>query len=330
MSRSVAAPVRRDRWIDRGLFFAGLLLLAYLIGRLGVEDVARHLRGVGWGIGLIIAQEIFAYAANTLGWYLAFAAPRPRIPWRVLLAARIAGDAVNYLTPTAGLGGEVVRGRMLRGYATPTVLASSVTVGKLSQFAGQVCFVVLAGAWVLPSLTLDPTIRQAIGVTMTLFVGLTLASVVAQRRGLFGPLLRLVRRTGFVHRHARLAQRLHDLDAEMARYHLDGSIAFLRSAAAFALGWACGLIEVALILWLLGIPVQPATVVAIEVLSIVLDAALFFVPAKAGTQEAGKVLIFTLLGLDPAQGLSFGLLRRVRELTWSVVGLALLRRVRPA
>ncbi len=330
MSRQAAAPQRRGGWVDRGVFVAGLLLLAYLIERLGVDEVARHLRGVGWGIVLLIAQEIFAYAANTLGWYLAFVAPRPPIPWRVLLAARIAGDAVNYLTPTAGLGGEVVRGRMLRGYATPTALASSVTVAKLSQFAGQVGFVVLAGAWVLPSLTLDPTTRHALWLTMTLFVGLALASVVAQRRGLFGPLLRLVQHAGFVRRHAGLAQRLADLDTEVARYHLDGSVAFLGSTAAFALGWACGLIEVALLLWLLGVPVQPATVVAIEVLSIVLDAALFFVPAKAGTQEAGKVLIFTLLGLDPAQGLSFGLLRRIREMTWSAVGLTLLRKLRPA
>ena len=66
---------------------------------------------------------------------------------------------------------------------------------------------------------------------------------------------------------------------------------------------------------------------AIEVLSIAINGVLFFIPAKLGTQEGGKVLIFTLLGLTPAQGLDFGLLRRVRELAWAAVGLTLLSRL---
>jgi hypothetical protein len=46
------------------------------------------------------------------------------------------------------------------------------------------------------------------------------------------------------------------------------------------------------------------------------------------------VLIFSLLGLPPAAGLSFALLRRIRELTWAGIGLAVLSslqgRLRPA
>ena len=66
--------------------------------------------------------------------------------------------------------------------------------------------------------------------------------------------------------------------------------------------------------------------VTIEVLSVAIDALLFFVPAKAGTQEGGKVLIFHLLGLDPAKGLALGIVRRLRELSWSMVGLIVLAR----
>jgi hypothetical protein len=43
-----------------------------------------------------------------------------------------------------------------------------------------------------------------------------------------------------------------------------------------------------------------------------------------GTQEGGKVLLFAVLGLDPARGLTVGVVRRIRELTYAGLGLAAL------
>ena len=53
------------------------------------------------------------------------------------LIAAVLGDAVNYLTATAGLGGEFVRAHYLRHQASAKALAASVSVAKLTQFAGQ-------------------------------------------------------------------------------------------------------------------------------------------------------------------------------------------------
>jgi hypothetical protein len=61
---------------------------------------------------------------------------------------------------------------------------------------------------------------------------------------------------------------------------------------------------------------------------VTIDGILFFVPAKAGTQEGGKMLIFSLLGLDPAKGLSLAIARRIRELTWAGIALLIWRRQR--
>jgi hypothetical protein len=57
---------------------------------------------------------------------------------------------------------------------------------------------------------------------------------------------------------------------------------------------------------------------------VLIDGILFFVPGKVGTQEGGKVLLFATLGLDPARGLTVGVVRRIRELTYAGVGLAAL------
>jgi len=310
-------------WLDRILLVGGVLLFGFLLVELGVREVWANLTLVGWGVALIIAQEILAYGANTAGWYAAFTAPRPSIPARRLLAARIVGDAVNYLTPTAGLGGEFARARFLRDYASPTTLAASVSVAKLSQFAGQALFVVIGLALVLPYTPLPDGVQHGMTIALLAIVLLIFGLLCAQRRGMFGPLLRSLQRIGFVREHHELGARLAQLDSEIARFHLDGSLAFGFSTLAFAVGWALGMLEMALMLWLLDIEVTLARVLAIEVLSIAIDGMLFFVPAKAGTQEAGKVFIFTLLGLDPAKGLALGILRRIRELTWAGVGMAL-------
>ena len=55
-----------------------------------------------------------------------------------------------------------------------------------------------------------------------------------------------------------------------------------------------------------------------------IDTLLFFVPARVGTQEGGKYAIFRLLRLDPRVGFALGLVRRLRELVWALVGLAVL------
>ncbi len=317
---------RALRIVERILLVAGLVLLAFLVRELGAATVADNLRMVGWGIVPIVLQETVSYAANTTGWLAAFPSPRPPIPFGQLLAARVSGDAVNYVTPTATLGGEFVRTRFLRGQATGTALVASVAVAKLSQTIAQIAFVILGLGIILDETPLPDPIHYGLlaglaavstGATILLFV---------QRRGMFAPALRVAQRLGLSARAPELMRRLQHLDEEIARVHVNGNGAFALSVASFFAGWCMGVVEIYLILWFLNVEVNVHRALTIEVLSVAIDGMLFFVPFKAGTQEGGKVLIFTLLGLDPAKGLAVGILRRIRELTWAVIGLLILSR----
>src|SRR5262245_30122818 len=88
-------------------------------------------------------------------------------------------------------------------------------------------------------------------------------------------------------------------------------------------GWAVA-VEIYVILAWVGAPVGWQTALALETGSVLIDGILFFVPAKMGTQEGGKVLLFAMMGLDPARGLTVGVVRRIRELTYAGLGLAVL------
>jgi putative membrane protein len=318
-------PRRRSRALELALVAAGVALLAALVHRLGSSALMANLRLVGWGIVLIVAQEIFAIVANTLGWRAAFPA-HSALPLRHLIAPRIAGDAVNYVTPTATLGGELVRARLLHDRAARLDVATSIAIAKLSQTIAQLGFIAVGVIVAVAAIPLSGGLRLGLIATTAALSALGVAVWAAQRRGMFAPLVRLAARFDRHDRLADLGRRMQRLDAEIARVHQARGRPFVVSSGWFFVGWALGTVEIALMLWLLGVPVTPTRVLAIEALSAAIDATLFFVPGKLGTQEGGKVLIFAALGLDPALGLSIGVLRRIRELAWALIGLLILGR----
>lgn len=312
------------RLVERGLFVAGVALFTLLLFRLGPTAVWGDLQMLGWGFALVFAQEAGAFLLNTTGWKFAFPPPRPPVPFRTLLAGRLAGESINNLTPTATIGGEVVRARMLAGVVEPSIAWASVAVAKLMQTFAQMSFIAIGLIIVLPHTPLPDGIEYAMLIGLGLIMTGLLTAIVLQRRGMFSAL------TGFAARlRIRIPERLHEqvakLDREIGRFYA-APAAFVLSVLGFFGAWCMGIVEVYIVLTWLDAGPSFTRAATIEVLSVAFDALLFFVPAKAGTQEAGKVLIFTVLGLDPTKGLTLGIARRLRELSWSTIGLIVLAR----
>lgn len=322
-------PSTRERALrvaERLVLASGIVLFFILLARLGVDNVLANLRLVGWGIVLIIAAEILAFIPNTLGWRAVFPAGGRAPSFRQLLLARIAGDGANYLTPTATMGGEFVRVRMLQGQAPVASLVASVMVAKLTQTMALLVFVVCGLLIFADDLRLPDGAQSGVLAGLTLFAAALAGFLLMQRRGLLMPLLWLAERCRFLRFLAPLRLSIEQIDVEMARVHRESTGRIVLSSASFALAYACGIIESYLILWFFGIPVSLKLALAVEVLGVLLNNLMFFVPLRAGTQEAGKALVFALLGLNPVQGLAAGVICRIRELTWAFIGLAILAR----
>ena len=167
-------------------------------------------------------------------------------------------------------------------------------------------------------------IRKALYIGLTLIItGLTI-TLLLQRRGLFGAISRLAGRLGFTVP-SRIGLQLQLLDREISRFYTNPT-QFFRSVAFFFGGWMMAVVETYLLLVFLQMEASLRLALTIEVLATAIDAILFLVPARAGIQEGGKVLIFTILGLDVAKGLALGIAKRIRELGWGLVGLLILGR----
>jgi glycosyltransferase 2 family protein len=324
----VTSGERHLRTTERVVLASGIVLFFFLVARLGADNILANLRMVGWGILLILGAEILAFLANTLGWRLAFPRQGAVPSFRHLLLARIAGDGVNYLTPTATMGGEFVRVRMLQGQASTPSLAASVIVAKLTQTVGLVIYISGGLFIVLDNLRLPIGAKLGIIGSLALLAIILLALVFVQRRGLLMPALRFSERWTFLRFLAPLRSSAERIDAEMSRIHRESFGRVILSSVAFALGFACGVIESYLILWCFGIPTSLQLALAVDVLGVAINNLTFFVPLRVGTQEAGKTLVFAMLGLSPTQGLAAGVVCRIRELIWAFFGLAILARSR--
>jgi hypothetical protein len=85
--------------------------------------------------------------------------------------------------------------------------------------------------------------------------------------------------------------------------------------------WFFGTLEAWVTFRLMGIHVSMVEALAIDALGTSFRTLGFMVPAAAGVQEAGYVLVGLAFGLPPAQGIAFSLARRARDLVIGVPGL---------
>ena len=311
----------RRRWFELLVLGLGAGVLVATVWRIGIDDLVRDLRVLGWGLAFILLVESLAVACNTWGWMLGFPAGERTVTQGRLLAARLAGDGVNYLTPSGTVGGEFLRVRLL-GSGMPLGLRwASVSVAKIGQTVAQVVFVVLGLALVLPRLTRTaPWVAWLAGGSAALLVSLAFAWLLS--RGIWRTFASAVGGIGLRGwLPVAWAAPGRDLDAALRRL---GGWRLAGSLACFLGGWTVGAAEIYLILAWLGGPVDWQTALAVETGSVLIDGILFFVPGKVGTQEGGKVVIFAALGLNPARGFTVGVVRRIRELAYASLGMAVL------
>jgi uncharacterized protein (TIRG00374 family) len=313
---------RTLRSLQLGLAVAGGILFAVLVRAIGVAAITTALERLGAGFLVVVLFELVTDGCNTRGWQCTLAPGTPIGFWR-LYWIRQAGTAINLLTPTASLGGEVVKGMLLRGTAGAADVVASLVVSKLSLVIAQATVVLLGIGLAVRRLHDAPQLALAIVAGFAVLVAALAAVVVVQRRGWVGGIGAAFAR---VAPRARLALALRDrgaaLDHRLEHLWRERPGALVASVAWHTVGQLIGLVQLWFILGALGVGASFATCLAIEAASLVIDSAMFVVPGRVGVQEGGRVLIFSAFGLGAATGLAVAIVVRLNQLAVSATGLA--------
>ena len=305
------------RWFTVFVLALGTATFLYLLWSFGPLQVWGRLKSFGWGFAFLLPFQICDHMLNAMGWRLSFAPGEGRrVPFWDLVRVRIAGDGVNYLTPSGNIAGEFVRPGMLRSDLSDDAKVSSVVIAKAAQAIGQALFVLFGLIYLLSVRAYAFASGQAgwaaAGMSVILF-GVALCV------GLFAMRPPAWLKARFPKGIEKSEPVRHHLRAYLSRSpeRLAGSTLF------FMLGYSWGAAEIWLIARFLGYPLSFETALCVEFLSNLVDSFAFMVPAKIGTQEAGKTVIFKGLGLDSGIGFTVGLIRHAREMLWAGAGLAL-------
>ncbi len=298
------------------LLGSGLAVLALLVWHNDPASLLASLRQLSWRL-LVVLVFPFALvnALDTFGWRFAFR--HNHVPFGTLFTARLAGEAFNLTTPTASVGGEAVKAWLVRhhvgfeeGFTSVIVAKTTITIAQ-----GLLLLVALPFAWWL--LPHDSPVLQTMAWLLLAEVLAVAGLVFVQVSGVMGGGGRALGRFAFL---ARMAGSLTRVDSSLAQFYRGEPVRLTLSIVFHFLGWLGGALEGWLILHLLGLEVTLVTALLIEAFATAVRFATFMVPASIGALEGGIVAIFAALGLGATAGLSFSLVRRLREATWIGVG----------
>ena len=297
----------------------GLSVVGYLVYRVGPSTILDTISTLSWRVLIVMC---FPYALtstlDSAAWRFAFPDRVP--PFAKLWTARLAGEAVNYTTPTASVGGEPVKAYLLRYWVAPVEGLTSVIVDKTAIVLGQGLFGLLGLALACTVVPVSGPIITAMTVLLIVQALAMTGFVAVQLMGAAGRGGRLLARFGMGPSRSR-QERLEGLDRTLATYYRERRGRLLAGVLVHFVAWTVGSLEIFLVLNFLGLPVPLLTAMVLESCGAAVKFASFMIPGSLGALEGSNVAIFAAFGYGGAIGLTYTLVRRLRELTWASAGM---------
>ncbi len=310
------------RRVETILIVLSLAFYVWFLGHFGPSQILSYLKLAGWGLALTIALEAVARFVNALGWRVTIYDYPASLGLGRLFLARIAGEAVDYVTPSAQIGGQFVMAMMVRERLRMPFALATVVIAALAEVVGQILFITSA---LLISLRMIPAgARLFWPIIGGLVIALSLAAgfFFVQRKRPFSYLWRMVARfdIGGVQRDE-IEASADEADALLIDFYSNHRARFFLAALCYFIAWSLGPVEICLLLYLLHQPGSFKVALLVEGVGLLLERATFLIPAKLVSQEGGKALILAMLGYPAGVGFAIGFLRRVKEMVWVLLGL---------
>lgn len=328
------APRRQISWWGVVAAVLGCALFAYTIQQTGLAPIREGLGRVGWGFVAILVLSGYRFFVRALAWTLCHEDERP-LTISDTFPALVTGDALGNLTPLGLFVSEPAKAAYISERASLLSAFSSITIENLF-YTSTVAVVIAAGSI---ALLLRFDVPNAIRITslvglagMTLVVGV-IVWVLGQDQRVLTRVLAHFRRfipsesesgTGWLSEYLSRLRRFETAVHGFATRHPNRLLPILALEGSYHVA---GVAEVYLITSL--IASEPLTLLAafiLEAVNRMINVIFKFVPMRLGVDEAGSGLLAEMLGLGTATGVTLAIVRKVRMLVWTGVGVLLLAR----
>ena len=318
-------PSRRRYVVAAAAGLGGAVLFAYAIRNVGWSEVAEGIRRVGWGLLPILAIAGLRFVLRAEAWRRCMAAGS-RISLPQAWTAYLAGDAIGNVTPLGLIASEPTKVFLTRHRLATRQAASSLALDVFAYSLSVMTIVGLGLIALLMTLPLPPVWQWII---VSAVILLACAVAVAWRMvGGTWDATRGVR--------PRWRARLASLRESVLAFSAGHPARLWRVFVMHALFHCCAFLEVYLTLWwltpglperLTGVPAAGPTLgqaLIFSALDRVVIVLFKFVPFRIGVDEASTGGMAVLLGWPPAVGVTLAVVRKIRALVWTGVGLLLI------
>jgi hypothetical protein len=310
---------------------AGVLLFAYTIHQTGVAPIVEGVRRVGLGFIAIVTLAGLRFLARAWAWTLCTDEEDPGLRLRDTFPALVTGDALGNLTPLGLFVSEPAKAALVRRRVSLMSALSGIAIENIF-YTLTVAIVIAAGtAALLFEFDVPQALRHAslaaLGgvVAIVLIGGLIVALQIKLVSGTIAWLGR--RNLGPASLRERL-EKLRALEDSIYGFHLRHPARALPILLLECTFHVLGVVEVWITLVLLLGAAAPGllTTFILEAVNRTITVVFKFVPLRIGVDEAGTELLARTLGLGTGIGVTLAIVRKVRMLFWTAIGVALLVR----
>lgn len=308
------------------VWLIGLLLFIWAIRSVELARVGQQLLDLGYGFLGVIAAYSIVTLLDTIAWKYAFHKEETQSfnlwqLWRI----RQVGEAFNVITPMGTVGGEPVKAKLLKDHHGLSLKEgfSSLVIAKTTFLMALVGFLIIGTILIFNSPSVSEDFKQTSLVGLVIFTVVILSFLLFQVRGGLRTLAKWVSRFTRRKEALRFLENLDSLGHKMSEYYRENPGRFANSIFLAFLGWGVGIAELYVVFYFLGQEMSFTSLWAIEALSQLVRMGSFFIPMGIGALESGSIVIFMAMGLTADLGLTVTFVRRIKELLWVGLGLAM-------
>lgn len=324
--------------IVRDLFFIiGIAVLIWMIHRVGIDNIWENIKDTGWWFLAVIGVWAIVYSFNGLAFHVILrgAKATKKISLLRKIKLMISGFAINSMTPIGLLGGEPYKVIELKEDIGIDQATSGILLSTMMHFLAHFIFWMVSVPifiFVVPVIPFGIKIilwGVVIGALM-----LTYWAFSVFRKGLIKQALAVATKIPFVKKKVKVyaiqhAERIAEMDSLTADLFMNRKKDFFLALSFEVVARFLSSIEIMFMAIPIGHHLSFFECVIVAAFSSLFANILFFSPMQLGTREGGFGIAFSMLTIPLGVGVYVGLITRIREMFWIMVGVILMR-IKPA
>jgi uncharacterized protein (TIRG00374 family) len=273
---------------------------------------------------LYLLVVVFIQSVHTLRWKMILKTTKHDISFRKLFVYRIMGYSLNYITPTAHIGGEPLKVAMLKENNVPySEGVSSIFIDKSMEvladgffaFAGIIIIIL---SFALPK---DEIINLVLASILCFLLLLWLFFNFINKKKMLHSIFKLLK-LGRIKKLRNLEESIIKTEFNIQNFFLNHKPVFRVSVLLSFSMWIFMFLEYKLLFLMLGFD---ATLLQLFIIiSFVGLAYAIPIPAALGVLEIGQLSAFSILNLSAAIGITAAIVIRAKDLLLTIIGLILI------